>query len=224
MSIEHDKEFRQTTIDEVRVESDWGWSIKDADGWCFSIQKNTNGVVPKVGDTVRFYGRGVGSVVRGVTINGAVVYYRTSEEQEQHNREQAAAREQAERERFEKDRASLDARYDALPQVFRERIDKFRNNNPDFRWKFESYEMFCCEQAVLFAAALKTGDAIRSFRQLPWDDQKRAVPGLSDDHSGNTFGCACSLAAYYVERPEGVVKSYGALAPLVGSKEYGCVK
>jgi hypothetical protein len=49
------------------------------------------------------------------------------------------------------------------------------------------------------------------------------VPGFDDDHSGNTFGCSVKLALLSLEQPEGVVLIHGALSPLVGSKEYGCV-
>lgn len=46
---------------------------------------------------------------------------------------------------------------------------------------------------------------------------------ISEGHSGNTFGMACRLAYLYLTEPENVIKLHGALAPLVGSKEYGCV-
>lgn len=57
--------------------------------------------------------------------------------------------------------------------------------------------MFCCEQAVVIADALKTPDAIDAWRALPWDEQVKAVP-IDDGHSGNTFGFACALAKAYL--------------------------
>ena len=46
------------------------------------------------------------------------------------------------------------------------------------------------------------------------------MKSLSNDHSGNTFGAACSLAYHYLENEGNVIKVHGALAPLVGSKRY----
>lgn len=191
-----------------------------------------HGVVPKVGDVVRCWGRGFGYPVRGMAFfDGAaggegwrVAYYRSEQEQQDHHAAWVL-REQANRlAEFERSgRAELDAKYAALPAVFQHRIDKFRANNPDFRWKYEGYEMFTCEQAVVIADALKTPEALNAWRDLPYEAQRRAVPALSDDHSGNTFGAACSLAYWYLSLPENVVAMHGALAPLVGSEEYGCV-
>jgi hypothetical protein len=55
-------------------------------------------------------------------------------------------------------------------------------------------------------------------------DYKRCeeVLGVSDGHSGNTFGCALNLAILYLNEPEFVVKQHGALAVLVGCEKYGC--
>jgi hypothetical protein len=46
---------------------------------------------------------------------------------------------------------------------------------------------------------------------------------LADGHSGNTVGCACLLARLYLTSPEDVARMHGALTPLVGCAEYGCV-
>lgn len=192
---------------------------------------------PSVGNTLRLYGRGMGFPVRGILIGEDVpagkalglvtwrtAFYLTTEEHEAKRIADHAESERSQREQFEKEgRAKLDAQYDALPDLFKRRIDKFRANNPDFRWKYESYEMFCCTQAVAFADALKTVDALNAWRALDWKEQREQVPAMDDGHSGNTFGAACALAALYLSRPDDVVRLHGALAPLVGSEEYGCI-
>ena len=118
----------------------------------------------------------------------------------------------------------MDAQYDALPQYFKDRIDRFRANNDRFRIDYEGYELFCCEQAVIIANALKSSEAVKEFNDLKWEEQFKAVPEISHDHSGNTFGCSVQLAYWYLKEPEVVAKLHGALSPLVGSKEYGDVK
>ena len=99
-----------------------------------------------------------------------------------------------------------------------------RRNNPDFRWKYESYEMMCCTQAVLMADKFPNQELLKEFKDLNYKKQKRMLPGLDEGHSGNSFGCACFLAKLYVnKRYDDIIKMHGALAALVGSKEYGCV-
>lgn len=60
------------------------------------------------------------------------------------------------------------------------------------------YITFCCEQAILISESLRTREKIEIFNKANWDEQKRMVPGISDDHSGNTFSVACKLAIHYI--------------------------
>lgn len=250
MTKQQDAEFRDVTITEVNRESD-GWSITSSDGWSFYVPDK--GVEPRVGDSARFYGRGIGSTVRGLDIAGREVFYRTPEEQEQKNKLDVEAAEQKRRDDFEKARPRLDAKYASLPPVFRERIDGFRAFNPDWRWEHEAYEMSCCVDAVKIAEACKLPKTGETLRQLgirikdgEWSDdpigrlqafaainsaannyqyklQEDAIPGLFDGHSGNSFGMALRLASLYLSRPELVAQEHGALCPLVGCQDYGCV-
>lgn len=214
-----DNEFFERTLTEVRDEGD-------------SIQLTTDigsinapkvaGVEPKVGQIVRYYGRGFGYSVRGIFVDGKKLTYKTAEQEEADHRASVLQREKEQKEAFERERPLIDARVSALPEVFQKRLQRFRAGNPDFRWKFEGYELFTCEQAVLFAAACPTRDKLEEFRKMSWDDQLKAVPGMSDGHSGNTFGCAVRLAYWYVTKPENVVLEHGAMVPLVGCRDYGC--
>lgn len=216
-----DNDYQEFAIESVKREGEHCVITFDG-GWCYGGLPKVLPIEPKVGMTMRQYGKRFGSI-RGIDIDGVEIFYSTAAEQDAKHRAEVEAGNAKQRADFEKNRESIDARVAALPAVFQMRLDKFRQNNPDFRWQYEGYELFCCEQAVAIADALKTREAIQKFHELPWEKQLKAVPKLSDGHSGNTFGCACSLAVYYLERPEGVVQSHGALAPLVGSEEYGCV-
>jgi len=198
-----------------------------------------HGIVPNVGDAIRIYGR-FGRPIRGIEINGRTVFYRTPAEQEAHQAREVERMKQERRDRFEAERDSLDAQYAALPEVFRERVDRFRANNPDFRWEFESYELFCCTEAVKLAQHLKTPEEAQRYSALAshetyeadkarWDREWKELrgidraAGLADGHSGNTHGAAVALACWYLIHPENVTKMHGALSPLVGSKSYGDV-
>jgi hypothetical protein len=59
------------------------------------------------------------------------------------------------------------------------------------------------------------------WNTLPYERQRKQMPAMSDQHSGNTFGAAVNLARLYLMWPDLVPEQYGALAPLVGSKDYG---
>lgn len=198
------------------------------------------GVVPRAGDSLSQCGS-FGRPIRGVIINGALVYYRTEAEQRAKDLAASEAYHDKRRREFEETgKAALDAKYAALPPVFQARIDKFRANNPDFRWNYEDYEMFCCTEAVKLAEHLRTSEAMAHYVSLArhetyradeakwreeWEEQKAIdrAAGISQDHSGNTHGAMIQLAHLYVNAPDGVRRLHGALAPLVGSFEYGCV-
>lgn len=213
-----DREYEDRPVTSVEP-SKGGWSI-GTDAYSFFVPDH--GVEPHVDDTARFYGRGFGSVVRGLDLNGVEVFYRTPEEQARKDAADRAAYLADKQRRFEANKADLDAQYDALPPAFKARIDRFRENRDDFRWQHEAYELSVCTDAALIAWTLKTPEAIAAFHDLPWEQQQEMVPGLFDGHSGNSFGAACYLARLYIEQPDLVDKAHGALCPLVGCQEYGC--
>ncbi len=217
-----DTERTEHTIDSVTGDRRRGWVVNFDGATCFGIPESSP-IEPRPGMVITLFGRGFGHPVRGCLLDGACVFYRTPEEEKAKCRADAQAREREQREQFDREREILDARYDALPACFRDRIDRFRSNNPDFRWRFEAYELYCCEQAVVIASVMKSAGEVRTFASMGWDEQVARCPGLDDGHSGNTFGAACRLAMDYLTDPGHVSQRHGALAPLVGSKAYGCV-
>jgi hypothetical protein len=219
-------------ITEVTPYSDGhgGWSVSFGDHWGCGVRDV--GVEPKVGDVLTLFGC-MGYPFHGQALNGEMLWYLTPDEEEAKRQADAEAADAKRRAEFEDQRAQLDRDYDALPDTFKERIDKFRRTNPDFRWQFEGYEMGCCTDAVKVASwcsvnriAEEDGseptaaDNIIAFQKLPWDEQKKA--GVSDGHSGNSFGFVIRLAYLWVTNPGLVVQEHGALTPLVGCEEYGC--
>ena len=215
----------EATIKEVTENADH-FFISTVDGWCFGFEKKY-GVTPKSGDLVKTYTVN-GSTVRGVDLNGVRVFYKSDEQLEQERKEWLASHEREKQDAFQKNRAKMDADYEALPQNFKKRLDRFRANNDRFRVDYEAYEMFCCKEAVKIAAACfakrgmkKPHEKVQEFARLPWEEQMKMIPAIADGHSGNTFGCACRLAYIHLRWPKRIHEPHGALSPLVGSAEYG---
>jgi hypothetical protein len=177
--------------------------------------------VPRAGQTARLYGKGTGYPVRGLFIDGVEVFYRTFNEEEAKNKREmedlCAQREK----RLEEEREDRDARRAALPKLFQARLIGMESRGPHWRREHESYELFTCEQAVLIADGARSVD-FQAFRKLPFEEQKKLVPGLSDAHSNNSFGAAVHLAELYVMQPQELAKTHAAICPLVGCGEAGC--
>jgi len=165
----------------------------------------------------------MGYQVRGVFVDGKKVYYRTAAEEGERHRQWVADEKAKKQAEAAKNAPEVDARISKLPQPFQDRIHAFRERNPEFRAEFESYELFCCEQAVVISGALKTPEAIEAFSKESYEAQKAMVPGIDDNHSGNTFGFSIRLAHLLAsDHNETIKKSHGAMCPLVGCGTYGC--
>ena len=206
------------TIKKVEKGKD-GWTISTNHSTCFFLESKW-GVKPKAKDNIILYTQGF-SLIRGLDINGVNVFYKSDQQLDQEHQEFVDRMNKEKEERFKKEKNALDARFNALPEFFKDRIRRFRTNNPNFRVEFESYEMFCIEEAINIANVLKTKEEVQRFAKADWKEQKKMVPSVSDDHSGNTFGAACQLAYLYLDNPENVVICHGSLSTLVGSEAFG---
>jgi hypothetical protein len=83
MYPENDEQFQEVTVASVRADGE-GWCITRSDGWSFFVPEGSP-VKPVVGMLARFYGKGIGSTVRGLFLDGQKVFYRTeAEDKEQH--------------------------------------------------------------------------------------------------------------------------------------------
>lgn len=207
------------TITEVTESNGWWHIMMGSMG--FGLETLEGRPEPKVGDQIELRRRGL-SLIIGVKLNGVTIFDKTDFDLHLENVEQKLRYELKRIEEFKGQRAELDRTYEALPPYFKMRLNKFRTNNPSFRWEFEPYEMDCCTEALKIASACKTPEEVERFRKLDYPEQK-AIAGIHDGHSGNSFGMACRLAWLYLKEPDSVVKMHGALAALVGSQAYGCV-
>lgn len=209
-----EKDFHRTTITELERHED-GWSYTMSDGWSAWVGLAADGYEPQVGSEVWQFMVNFNCVL-GVVIDGHVFRYKTI------TQDRAEALAEKERRRVE-ERAKFpkhDAAIAKLPEIFQQRIQKFQRA-PFFREDLESYEIFVCEQAVLFAERLETVPELIKWADLRYEEQAKLIPELeAAGHSGNTFGMACFLAKLYLESPEKILEVTGALAPLVGSNAY----
>lgn len=220
----------ERVVTSIGVVESTGWQIDSTLGSMVVPMPTRRIRQPKKGDRIRLYtvdGLPALLGVRGVVFNDDIVFYQTLDEYRDAGRREAERRIAADRERFESERESLDARYNALPDVFRQRIEKFRRTNPDFRWQHERYEIFCCEQAVLIASTLEYDEQrIETFKKADPLERQAMVPdlsaGLAADGSDNTVGCAVALAKAYATDPAYVVLIHGALSYVYSCERYGC--
>lgn len=89
-----DTKFEDSTITCCEGNAERGWDITKADGWSFWVPSGSP-VEPMVGMSVRMYGNGIGSVVRGLFLDGQCVFYRTEAEQVEYAAEQAYGKDAA---------------------------------------------------------------------------------------------------------------------------------
>lgn len=220
-----DTEYEDGTVTKCEPEPDGdGWRVTFDGFWSLWVQDESGKMgAPPLGACLRKFGRGIGYPVRGIgrVVGGELVglyRYQTKDEAEAARIQHLADEKARKRKEWEDGKEAFAARVKALPEAFRQRIEFFMRRQ-DWGPDFGGYELFSCEEAVKIAAHVKDAEKIRAF----YDDraeQKRA--GISGEHSGNTFGTACSLAGAYLRNPALIPQMHGALCPLVGCQEYGC--
>ena len=188
---------------------------------CFIIYKKYN-IIPKVGDTVILYTKNF-SLIRGIKLNDNLLFYKTDEELEDEHKNFVKKMNDDKIEKYKKNRSILNDKYLDLPSIFKTRINKFRKNNPYFRVEFEQAEMFVIEQAIEVLKTIKTVEELQEFSELSFEKQKKLVPNIDGEHSGNTFGITMKIAYWYLKDINVVPRVPGAMEYLVGSKDYGGV-
>lgn len=199
----------------------WQILTESGSGFSFDVKYTKGKGAPKVGDEIICHTHN-GSTIQGVTLRGELLFMKTEQQLEEERQEWVRKHQEEEKAKFRKERKRLDDDYDSLPIEFQRRISWFRAHNPEFRWEFESYEMMVCVEAMRIATTLGTAAKIKKFRKASYKRQREMVPGISEDHSGNSFAAAVQLAMYYVQNPLWVILEHGALTPLVGCDDYGC--
>lgn len=198
------------------------FEFKDS-AWVFGVKKKYfKGKYPKEDDVVEVYGM---SSVEGLCINGKTIFFKGVLEIEEERKAYLANSERETIEAYKKNKPKLDKYFSELPEIFQKRIQVFRDNcKKDFRANFEDYEIGACREAVNIAKHYPTEEKLDKFIKADNDPKgKTNYKPLSDGHSGNTWGFSKRLAWWYVTNSENVYKEHGAMTPLTGCEEYGCI-
>ena len=127
------------------------------------------------------------------------------------------------RREFAAEKDQLDRSYEALPREFQRRFDRLRRNNPEFRWRHESYEMMVSEEAIRLAQALLTPQAVEEFMTLDPEAMRARVPGLSwDAHTQKSFTWTLQFAHTRLTDPAQIEGECAALCSMIGCDATGC--
>ena len=214
----------------TKAENGFYISADDDSGFFLSDAYNKNGFVPKIGDAVELFEHR-GAMIRGMNFYNLPAdelnnepqklfgYYKTDEDIEKEDQKRKIQYEKERQERFAKNKERMDKEYEALPAVFRARIDRLRKGNPNFRMDFEEYEVVALKQAIEIANKLQSKEDILKFMELPYEQQEK-ICKMEDGLSGNQFGFAVKIALWWISNPKNVIIEHGAMAPLTGDAEY----
>lgn len=240
-----DKEYRDEIISSVTTFEDGGGYAITTDGWTIAVE--TKEIVPKAGDVVRYYSRGIGSAVRGIDIEGVQIRYE-SERQLILKYKKLSMREDRKRKGYFKSiESSLDEKLNELPFVFQKRIERFRWNNFNFRWRHEESEIllavetlkvakFLHSQAPLFNKVgiheihsqlmpVYTEEITRLYniyREKTDDEMEELIPDFIGGNSGNTFQFVFRMAVAYLTNEESIPYQHGVFYMFDGCLAYGC--
>lgn len=105
---------------------------------------------PAIGDRITVLGDW-GQEIRGIVINDRILFARTEEEMKAKHEVWLATYRREQAQRFERERAAMDLRYESLQPALRARIDRFRAEDPKFRQEGEGYEMAAVYDANLLS-------------------------------------------------------------------------
>jgi hypothetical protein len=74
----------------------------------------------------------------------------------------------------------------------------FESLGIEFKGEWGDYKIFSASQGILIANVFETKEKILEFNKMSFEDQKKIVPGLSDDHSGGTWSMTIRFAIDYL--------------------------
>lgn len=224
----YDPQYLTDKLTSVK-EEDTGYDIGMGYGGSTHFFLPKTDIIPEVGDTIRFYGKGFGYTIRGAAIEGkGVVFYRTEGQQQAYHEQLNQERRNKKQQELDESRSERNRRIDKLPTLLRQRVARFISvRGEDWRRDHETYELMVCEQATVFYEHFKDQykpqEKIDAWYKLDYKDQLKVIPTLDEGHSGNSMGAATTLAHMLLgDEPELVIKQHGALCGLVGCEEYGC--
>lgn len=193
-----DEQRASVQIKKVKPEGNGWYEIVMPDGCSIGVGDLPEGCpVPQAGDVLTLWGEnpiGLGNMHRGKAINGVVISYQTEAERRAEWARWQRERDTRRRAEYEAKKDDIHRRIDALPEPFLSRMRYFQRKHEPEWWEAEESELFCCEQALTLTRCFSTVGELDAFKAMPYKDQNAACPGLSDQHSGSTFGWTVAMA------------------------------
>lgn len=211
-------DLKTLTVQKVEEKED-GYNIYCSESIGFGLHKKYF-AVPNVGDTVTLHCIEGSRQIRGLDINGDRIFYLSDEEAR-------AEREEMTKQIAGQDKDSeikLKADFEALPEIFQKRINRFKKNNPLFGLELELLEIFCCREAYKMIKGFKSEkerNSFRTFYKIFSEHVEIRVVSKMEPFFNATLKCTLALVNDYLEDPERILHSDGALAEIVGSEAYG---
>ena len=196
-----DNQFYEHKLEAVKDYDKDSWELTiDKGDSIFCIKKGN--FIPKAGMTARFYSKGLGYSVRGIEIDGNIMYYRTPAQAEEDHEKWCAEKTKEAKASFKKNKKQNEKDYQSLPDAYKKRMDRLRLKSPNDTYEWEPYEMFILTQSAEIAKHLKIVKEVNKWKDLAWEEQKKLVPTLNDGHSPNTFDASVHLAKKYLMKLE----------------------
>lgn len=196
-------------------------------GGSWGMPRHEGMPTPRPGADVR-YMSGWGSRVRLVVINGYVHHYVTLDELREENDRFVARHMERKLAELDANREAQAAREAALIPELAGRCEALRSRSSEGPegWDAEywPYDLYVCEEAQKVILAARDGSLDMEALQA---GEVSEYPGMSDQHSGNTFGASVFLAALVLDAEDAEQAAIractmkGAMARLVGSERAG---
>jgi hypothetical protein len=91
-------------------------------------------------------------------------------------------------------KSEMEKAYEQLPEFFKKWISECEGKNYG-----RELDISIAKDAHLVATTLKTPEAVETWYKLGYEQQIQAVPGISDRHSGFSFGQMVRLAHTFLK-------------------------
>jgi len=211
MNNTEDYDLSAEKIADVEEGKDNWFYVTTEDHWSIGIQNPQCLPLPVAGDTVTMFwknGAGWGGTLTGARANGHHYFYKTRAELEQERLDYLQEIEERKSKTFDDNFDKWMERKNKLLPALRRRIERFeeKEGRNKFWYQDGAYELFILEQSqILYNNAIQHENPIawiNHWQSLDYKEQIKFAPGVSDDHSGWTWGAMVAMAKALLEGTE----------------------
>lgn len=222
MRLESDNQYQEYEIEHVVPCGDGTYVVSFGDDLTLWTRKN-NPIEPKSGMIARVYGENIEEHTRGLIIEGETFWYYSKEDYPQALKEMREEADKELLEDYQKHRIELEEAYEALPDIFKKRIQRFRENNKDFHWKYEPQEIFVAQEALYIDDSFdSSAEIVFFFNDATTSSIFERLPDIDRNHTLHTLAVATKFAILYKEgEDDAILSEPGLLSDIVGLEEYG---